>query len=176
MEGRRLQSRVFLFLGDILFNTHMEKQEITLVRATEADASEYVRIEKSVECSINLVTTDLEEAKKEIAESVAYIVHVNGGVVGLVSYKLRSAEQAYLAEIAIHPEYQGRGIGGVVLERILSELKEKGVVRVELATHPDNPARRLYERHGFVVHDQVENYEGSGTPRLLLRRSFAKYG
>ena len=68
------------------------------------------------------------------------------------------------------PAFQGRGVGGATLTHMLDELKEKGMTRVTLFTHPDNPAKRLYERYGFAVEGRVEDYEGSGTPRLIMAR------
>jgi len=40
--------------------------------------------------------------------------------------------------------------------------------RIELVTHPDNPALKLYESLGFTVESRKENYWGDGEPRLVL--------
>lgn len=52
--------------------------------------------------------------------------------------------------IALLPDYRGRGIG----TQLLTYLLNKAVSHyraVSLSVAADNPARRLYERHGFVT-------------------------
>jgi GNAT superfamily N-acetyltransferase len=62
--------------------------------------------------------------------------------------------EVLLQQFFISPEYQGRGIGTVVLDRLLLEwdLRKKPI---KLTVLKNNPARRLYERRGFVVVAEV---------------------
>jgi ribosomal protein S18 acetylase RimI-like enzyme len=53
----------------------------------------------------------------------------------------------HVVDIAVHPRHQGRGIGTAALRAVLDEAG--GPAR--LTVRRDNPARRLYERLGFVV-------------------------
>jgi GNAT superfamily N-acetyltransferase len=53
----------------------------------------------------------------------------------------------YLNLLAVRPSAQGRGIGGALLQRVLSRADADGVPAYLEATSPDN--RRLYERFGF---------------------------
>lgn len=52
--------------------------------------------------------------------------------------------------IAVVPEWRGRGLGGRLLQELLACAHEAGLGRVSLSVSPANPARRLYERLGFV--------------------------
>ena len=52
-------------------------------------------------------------------------------------------------DIALLPEYRGRGIGTALLEELLVEADATGR-RVTIHVERFNPARRLYERLGFV--------------------------
>ncbi|WP_374689649.1 N-acetyltransferase family protein [Promineifilum sp.] len=52
--------------------------------------------------------------------------------------------------MAVLPAYRGRGIGSQLLTRLLSEAARR-YPGVSLSVAADNPARRLYERHGFVA-------------------------
>ena len=52
--------------------------------------------------------------------------------------------------IAIEAGHRGRGLGIRLLEHLHAELERQGIARVSLSVELDNPARRLYERLGYV--------------------------
>ncbi|WP_027342345.1 GNAT family N-acetyltransferase [Hamadaea tsunoensis] len=84
-----------------------------------------------------------------------WIVEVAGEFAGSVALRpaadgTRWLEHFYLAESA-----QGRGIGGAILRELLAGCDRDGVdVRLNVLT--GSPARRLYERHGFVAESEDE--------------------
>ena len=52
--------------------------------------------------------------------------------------------------VAVHPDYQGRGLAKPLLSNVLSRLKELGHTRCYLRTlHVRTPAIRLYLSYGF---------------------------
>ena len=57
----------------------------------------------------------------------------------------------YIAELHVDPRMRGAGIGGALLDWAVSEARRLGCTSMSLHTTTSNPARRLYERHGFVV-------------------------
>jgi GNAT superfamily N-acetyltransferase len=52
--------------------------------------------------------------------------------------------------IAVAPAHRGRGIGSVLLDALIERARDDGYWRLRLSVDPDNPAARLYRRHGFV--------------------------
>lgn len=54
-----------------------------------------------------------------------------------------------IVDIALLPEWSGRGIGGALIDYVLAEAKASERP-VTLHVRPYNPARRLYVRKGFV--------------------------
>jgi ribosomal protein S18 acetylase RimI-like enzyme len=62
--------------------------------------------------------------------------------------------------IAVLPEQSGRGIGAAMLGRLL-DLARPRYPGVVLSVRAENPARRLYERHGFVVSGEIVNRVGT---------------
>jgi ribosomal protein S18 acetylase RimI-like enzyme len=63
-----------------------------------------------------------------------------------------SPEGAYhIAELDVDPRYRNLGIGGALLDRAEADALEGGYHQLTLETTTANPARRLYERHGFRV-------------------------
>jgi GNAT superfamily N-acetyltransferase len=77
------------------------------------------------------------------------IITIDGELAGCVTVRPddggRLLEHFYLA-----PRYQGRGLGSTVLGTILARTDADGMP-VRLNVLQGSGARRLYERHGFVV-------------------------
>jgi len=62
---------------------------------------------------------------------------------------------AYLTELWIDEELRGEGAGAAALAELVAEMDRNGVGALHLLVRPDNPARRLYERAGFVASPRV---------------------
>lgn len=77
---------------------------------------------------------------------------------------------AWVLSAATLPAARGRGLGAGLLMRLLGLMACADIREVRLTVHPDNPARRLYERAGFIEESRHDTYFGPGEPRLTLRR------
>ena len=55
----------------------------------------------------------------------------------------------WLDHLYLHPHFQGRGIGSVVMNRILAEADKRGVP-VLVGALKESSANRFYQRHGFL--------------------------
>jgi len=62
-----------------------------------------------------------------------------------------------ISQFCILPAYQGRGIGTQMLRRILAKADASGK-DTRLSVLHSNPAKRLYERHGFRIIGQDETF------------------
>ena len=76
------------------------------------------------------------------------VVIVAGEVVGAVAVEWRE-DVAFLGDIEIAPAWRGCGLGTAVIRRLMREAELRGLP-VALQVLQGNPARRLYERLGFV--------------------------
>jgi len=93
-------------------------------------------------------------AQKAFYESAAHypgaefhVIVVDNVAAGRL-YVHRRAAEIRVMEIALLPEFRGRGIGSRLLQELLEEGARTGrVVSIHVETF--NPARRLYERLGF---------------------------
>ena len=92
------------------------------------------------------------------------IVAADGGApVGFLTLgpwtALESARHVLLCNgLAVDPGRQGEGIGGRLLEAGIERARERGARRLLLRVLATNePARRLYERHGFAVEGTVRD-------------------
>lgn len=74
--------------------------------------------------------------------------------------------------IAVRPDAQGRGCGGVLLDALLAAARERGCSEVLLEVRADNSsAIALYERRDFVGIATRRRYYSDGTDALILRRA-----
>lgn len=77
------------------------------------------------------------------------IVEVDGEAVGRL-YTGRRSDEIRIIDISLLPGFRGRGIGSALLGEILHEAQSAGLA-VRLHVEHNNPAVRLYSRHGFVT-------------------------
>jgi ribosomal protein S18 acetylase RimI-like enzyme len=82
------------------------------------------------------------------------IVLVNGQDGGMLEV-LPTEAGLQLANIRVAPEYQGQGIGTRLVSDVLRDAHARGLT-VALRVLKVNPARRLYERLGFVLVGETE--------------------
>ncbi len=80
----------------------------------------------------------------------------------------------FIAELHVDPAYRNRGIGGALLDFAEAEARGRGLRRMSLTTTTINPARHLYERHGFRVAEtktdpDYERYTGISGRHLMVK-------
>lgn len=78
---------------------------------------------------------------------------------------------AYLVEIAVEGESQGKGYGCYLLLKSLIHLKKNGLSTVGLTVDPKNSrARHIYcDKFGFELAEFRKNEYGQGHDRLFLK-------
>lgn len=84
------------------------------------------------------------------------IITVGEQDVGVVAVR-RHENELFLSNIEILPEHQNKGIGTAVISRVVQEARQNGWA-MTLQVLKVNPARRLYERLGFVVEDETATH------------------
>ena len=75
------------------------------------------------------------------------LIDVDGETVGSVAVRSEPGEH-WLEHFYLAAAHQGRGVGGELLRRVLAERTDALPWRLNVLQ--GSPARRLYERHGFV--------------------------
>lgn len=56
----------------------------------------------------------------------------------------------FIRELHLLPEHRGRGVGSWVLEQLALWARQRQLPLLRLMVFRSNPARRLYQRHGFI--------------------------
>jgi len=90
-------------------------------------------------------------ARFQQTEPVFIVAEMQGQVVGYLFGRVNlDTQHAHLIRVAVHPTWQGRGIGVRLLAEGLDALREAGAEFVTLNTQQDNQrSQRLYRWFGF---------------------------
>jgi GNAT superfamily N-acetyltransferase len=100
------------------------------------------------------------------------VAESDGAPVGVVWYRrFTEAEhgEGFVDEatpelaIAVADGHRGHGIGSALLEAIHERARAEGIERLSLSVDDDNPAKRLYARHGYAEYEP-----GDGLGRMVL--------
>lgn len=68
-------------------------------------------------------------------------------------------DEATLFNIAIDPPFQGQGLGKLLLEHLIAQLRQKGIATLWLEVRQSNTgAQHLYQQCGFNQVDIRKNY------------------
>ncbi|WP_430535596.1 ribosomal protein S18-alanine N-acetyltransferase [Listeria rocourtiae] len=122
--------------------------EVTFRQATVADV-------KSLLCIENAVFTSpwSEKAFRNefYTNQYAYylVAEQNEEVIGYAGVWL-ILDEGHITNIAVHPDYQGKGYGQALLAELLDTATAKGVIRLTLEVRVSNmQAQKLYRKFGF---------------------------
>ncbi|WP_230411079.1 GNAT family N-acetyltransferase [Collimonas humicola] len=77
----------------------------------------------------------------------AQIVSIAGKPVGLLK-AYREPGQWHIAQIQIAPEFQGQGLGRILVDKVLAQARREQLPTT-LSVLDGNPAKKLYEAAGF---------------------------
>jgi ribosomal protein S18 acetylase RimI-like enzyme len=113
---------------------------------------------------------DWRKSQREVVESICtdeekmdvLVAEVEGQVAGFLVYELREASATGEVQLlAVHPDYQNRGIGTALNVAALEKMVAAGVRLAEVGTGGDEghaPARRAYEKAGYTPLPLVRYY------------------
>ena len=131
-------------------------QELAVVPWTDAERDAFLRMQFDAQ----------DRSYREQRPATAFdVILVDAAPAGRL-YVDRSAGEIRIVDLALLPQYRGRGIGGTLLRDVMEEGDRAGVP-VTIHVEHGNRARALYERLGFTqiattgVYDLLEY--GGGT-------------
>jgi ribosomal protein S18 acetylase RimI-like enzyme len=130
--------------------------QITLRPATFADADFLYNLhQEAMQIYIEQTWGQWDEAwqaqrfREYFDPAATQVILYEGEPVGMIGIERRAAE-IFLSQIALLPAYQGRGVGAYLISAVIHEAHQEDMP-VTLQVLKVNPARRLYERLGFVI-------------------------
>jgi ribosomal protein S18 acetylase RimI-like enzyme len=96
----------------------------------------------------------IETVCREREKTRVLVAELEGKVVGFLAYELKLDDEVGEVQLlAVHPEYQNRGIGTALNDSALNEMRASGMkmARVETGGDPSHaPARRCYEKAAYT--------------------------
>lgn len=79
-------------------------------------------------------------------------------------------ESAYVYGVSTVPKFQKNGYAKILLQFVMKTLEEMGIKKIELTVDMDNfTAKRIYEKLGFEIADNLDNEYGDNVERYLMR-------
>ncbi len=95
----------------------------------------------------------LSNPKEEILDKGGYIYYatVDGAIAGTVSLLRITSDEFELGKMAVSGNYQGYGIGNVLMQHCIDEAQRLGIKKLILFSNTSlGPAIHLYRKYGFV--------------------------
>ncbi|HWR10072.1 ribosomal protein S18-alanine N-acetyltransferase [Sporomusa sp.] len=131
--------------------------ELTIRRMLKSDIDEVVVVEnKAFTMPWSRAAFEEEVCNNDLAHYL--VVTDNRRIVGYGGFWL-VVDEAHVTNIALLPEYHGRGLGSLLLENMILTAKVQGAVSMTLEVRPSNTsARKLYSRRGFLERGIRPNY------------------
>lgn len=82
--------------------------------------------------------------------AVGWVCEENGTAVAYGGMLL-ALDEGQITNVAVHPEHRRRGFGAAVVEALIRDARERGLVQIALEVRVSNAAAiSLYERFGFA--------------------------
>ncbi|MBK6632097.1 MAG: GNAT family N-acetyltransferase [Betaproteobacteria bacterium] len=80
-----------------------------------------------------------------------FVAEAGGRIVGTCSYIMHSPELAETASLAVDPDHKGGGVGFLLQQARLEEMRERGIRRVRTETDRPDTIRWYIERFGYHI-------------------------
>lgn len=139
---------------------HSEPQDFAAVKAIYAQPSCYSGTLQHPYPSDAIWQERMAKADKDHYSLVAEVEGLIVGQLGLAVCSSPRRKHVANLGMGVLEQYQGKGVGSTLLAAALDlAINWLAVSRLELEVYVDNEAaRKLYEKHGFVLEGTAKNY------------------
>lgn len=121
-----------------------------------------------------------EVTRKRIAGGECSVALYMGKIVGTILFRgpgqlggtpwFERPDVATFSQFAVEPEYQGRGIGSVLMSLVEKRAGETGAVELALSTpEPATWLVEMYRRHGYRIVERVNWNETNYTSAIMSK-------
>ncbi len=120
--------------NELLFSNDKSKLQINVIHTYLSQTSYWAK------------NIPLEIVTKAIENSFCYACYTNNQQIAFARVITDAATFGYLADVFVINEYQGKGVGKLLIDFIMKDEQLKGLRRFMLAT---KDAHELYKKFGF---------------------------
>ena len=100
-----------------------------------------------------------------------YVAEENGDIIGFAGFWL-IIDEAEIMKIAVRKSERGKGVGNALLLAIIEDAAMMGAKTILLEVREGNaPARKLYEKHGFISYATREKYYEGKENAVLYKKN-----
>jgi GNAT superfamily N-acetyltransferase len=85
----------------------------------------------------------------------SFVIHVDDEPAGMIAVR-PEPDAVWIEHFYLAPQHQGKGLGEAILRHVMAEHGDDRPFRLNVLQ--GSPARRLYERHGFVLERTRSTY------------------
>ncbi len=121
-------------------------------------------IARDPERAVRHILAQIELCRSD-PQHLLWVYERNGSLLAYLSMHFRPylfmlGQEAYLAELFVHPDQRGEGIGGRMLSEAEAEARRRGCTRMMLVTKRRRQSyqRGFYRKHGWQERPQVANF------------------
>jgi ribosomal protein S18 acetylase RimI-like enzyme len=103
----------------------------------------------------------------------SFVAEEDGELVGFLCGFLSQTfpDQAYVHFVGVRPDRRGSGLGAELYDRFFTATRAAGRSVVRCVTAPVNKGSVAFHRRlGFEIEAEVDDYDGAGEARVLLRK------
>ena len=101
-----------------------------------------------------------KEYKNPLLTSYYHIaVYEKESLIGYIDCVSNGVTDAYIQDLMVHPDYQGRGIGTDLMKKMIDYLKKKHIYMISVVF--EEKLKPFYEKFGFfsMLCGQMETYD-----------------
>lgn len=101
----------------------------------------------------------LSEFEANLNTGYCFVAVINKKMIGFVfaHEMLPFRGKLYIRHIAVHPDYQGQGMGPLLYKKLIEKAKRTQITEIAALINIDNPQSiKLHEKAGFILKDRKE--------------------
>ena len=100
-----------------------------------------------------------------------YVAEDGGEIIGFAGFWL-IIDEAEIMKVAVRKSERGKGVGNALLLAIIEDAAMMGAKTILLEVREGNtPARKLYEKHGFISYATREKYYEGKENAILYKKN-----
>lgn len=97
------------------------------------------------------------------------VAELDGKIIACAGAVIHS-DTAEIQTLSVDPNFHGRGIGKIMLTKLIEAVKNRGATFVILEVRPSNTtAIKLYDSFGFQIVDRIKNFYDDEDAWIMAR-------